>query len=77
MWYFPVKEGRLYTGSDEASKKWYVRRDCVLKQLQGIVKVRKCDEIYQVSDQDFWNVAGYDTLKRMGKLVYKEGRYYV
>lgn len=77
MWYFPVKEGKLYTGSDEASKKYYVRHDCVLKQLQGLVEARKCDEVYQVTDLDFWNVIGYDSLQRVGKLVYKDGVFYV
>lgn len=70
-WYVPVVDGHTLKGSDAAFCKYYKRADCVREEIERYMKFSKADELWYITEEQFWNLSWYnvDVLRANGRRV--------
>lgn len=76
MWYVPIRNGKTAMGSAIAHHSNYVRKDKVRDVVTALANQKQDgiapDEIYRITDKQFWDCdwLNVDVLKRIGVKVY-------
>lgn len=70
-WYIPVKDNCTLKGSNGAFRKYYKRADCVRKEIEECIRLTKAQELWYITEEQFWNLAWPDVnvLRANGKCV--------